>query len=170
MVVNEASVDWRALYRREFGKIAEDSSYSAQTYYEASKGADFWGRSIVFIPALAAAVASILVAVGLSKLWSVAGAVSATISATSSFMGIQRQAAVFRTSGNAFTVVRHEALMWHDTLVELKSENESEKALKALRKEYRTAVNDIELPNNRYFRRAQKRVGAGVLEYADSGD
>lgn len=112
-----------------------------------------------------AAAASILVAVGLSKLWSIAGAVSATITATSSFMGTQRKAAAFRASGNAFTVIRHEALMWHDALVELQPEGEVVKALKALRKDYRAAVTEIELPGNRYFRRAQKRIGKGVLKY-----
>lgn len=48
MVMDDTGVDSRSLCKFEFAKLAEDADYSAQTYYEASKAAEFWGRSIVF--------------------------------------------------------------------------------------------------------------------------
>lgn len=101
--MDETKLDVRSLYKSEFSKLVEDANYSAQTYYEASKAAEFWGKSVVFFPALLAAVASLLVALGLSKMWGAVAAVSAAITATASFLGTQRQAAAFRASGNSFT-------------------------------------------------------------------
>jgi hypothetical protein len=168
--MDKTKADARSLYRSEFGKLVEDANYSAQTYYEASKAAEFWGKSIVFIPALLATVASLLVTLGLSRLWGAVGALSAAIAATASFLGTQRQAAAFRASGNIFTKIRHEARMWHDSLVEIQPESEILGALKELRKEYASAVDQIELPSNRFFTKASKRIERGVLDYGDSGD
>ena len=168
--MDETKLDVRSLYKSEFGKLVEDANYSAQTYYEASKSADFWGKSIVFFPALLAAIASLLVTLGLSRLWGAVGAVSAAITATASFLGTRRQAAAFRASGNTFTKIRHEARMWHDSLVQIQPEDDILRALKELRKEYASAVDQIELPSNRYFTRAGKRIGQGVLDYGNPGD
>jgi hypothetical protein len=167
--VSETNVNARVLYKAEFAKLAEDASYSAQTYYEASKAAEFWGKSIVFIPALLAAASSLLVTLGLSRLWSVVGVLSAAIAATASFLGTQRQAAAFRVSGNSFTKLRHDAQMWHDSLVEIQPETEIVRVLKSMRKEYASAIDDIELPGNRYFIKAQKRIEQGALEYGQPG-
>jgi hypothetical protein len=157
------------LYKAEFDKVYTDASYSAQTYYEASKAAGLWGRGIVFIPALLAAISSLLVVLGLSKLWGVVGVVSAVVSATSSFLGAERKASLFRESGNSFTNLRHEARMWHDSLVEIRPETEAFEALKKLRGDYALVVNRIELPSNRFFKRASERIETGVLDY-DSSD
>jgi hypothetical protein len=169
MAMGEESANARSLYRVEFGKLAEDASYSAATYYDASKAADFWGRVIVFIPALVAAAASLLVALGLSRLWSVVSVLSAAVTATASFLGTQQRAAAFRVAGNSFTKIRHDARMWHDSLVEIQPESEIVAALKELRKEYALVIDSIEfLPSNRYFTKAQKRIGHGVFEYGQS--
>lgn len=168
--MDETKVDARSLYRSEFGKLAEDANYSAQTYYEASKAAEFWGRSIVFFPALLAAAASLLVTFGLSRLWGAVATLAAAITATASFLGTQRQAAVFRASGNSFTKIRHDARMWHDSLVEIQSESEIFRVLKDLRKEYASAIDQIELPSNRYFAKAQRRIKQGALDYEKSED
>ena len=168
--MEKTKADARSLYRSEFDKLAEDANYSAQTYYEASKAAEFWGRAIVFLPALLAAVASLLVTFGLSRLWGAVGALSAAIIATASFLGTQRQATAFRASGNNFTKIRHEARMWRDSLVEIQPETEILEALKELRKEYASAIDQIELPSNRYFAKASKRIERGVLDYGDSED
>ena len=153
------------LYKAEFDKMYTDASYSAQTYYEASKVAELWGRGIVFIPALLAAISSLLIVLGLSKLWAVVGVVSAVISATSSFLGAERKASLFRESGNSFTNLRHEARMWRDSLVEIRPETEAFEALKKLRDAYALVVDRIELPGNRFFKRASERIETGVLDY-----
>lgn len=157
--------DARALLKAEFSKIAEDANYSAQAYYEASKGAEFWGKTIVFLPAVLAAVSSFLVALGLSKLWAVVSAVSAVITATASFLGAQRQAASFRATGNSFTKIRHNARMWYDSLADIEPEDEVRTTLVRLRKEYDAAIDQLELPSNRYFNRARRRIGSGILDY-----
>jgi hypothetical protein len=153
------------LYRAEFDKLYIDASYSAQTYYEGSKAAELWGRGIVFAPALVAAISSLLVILGLSKLWGVVGIVSAVVSATSSFLGAERKASLFRESGNSFTKIRHEARMWRDSLVEVRPETEAFETLKRLRDDYSLVVDRIELPANRFFKRASERIETGVLEY-----
>ena len=169
-MIDETKLNVRSLYKSEFDRLVEDANYSAQTYYEASKAAEFWGRSIVFFPALLAAVSSLLVTFGLSRLWGAVAALSAAITATASFLGTQRQAAAFRASGNNFTKIRHEARMWRDSLVEIQPESEILAALKELRKEYASAVDQVELPSNHYFAKASKRIEQGFLDYGDSGD
>jgi hypothetical protein len=156
------------LYKVEFNKMYTDASYSAQTYYEATKAAELWGRGIVFIPALLAATSSLLIVLGLSKLWGVVGIVSGVISATSSFLGAERKASLFRESGNSFTNLRHEARMWRDSLVEIRPETEAFEALKKLRGDYALVVDRIELPSNRFFKRASERIDTGVLDYDSS--
>jgi hypothetical protein len=167
VVTTKKEADARSAYQFEFGKIAEDSSYSAQTYYEASKAAEFWGKSIVFVPALVASVSSLLIAFGESKLWGIPAAFSAAITATASFLGTQRRAASFRASGNNFTKIRHEAKMWHDSLVRIRTEDESFETLNNLRKEYASAVDQVDIPSGRYFAKAQARIKKGVLAYDD---
>lgn len=159
------AADARSLLKAEFNKIAEDASYSAQTYYEASKGAEFWGKAIVFLPAVLAAGSAFLVTLGFSRLWAVVGAVSAVVTATASFLGTQRQAAAFLATGNSFTRIRHNARMWCDSLVDIESEPEVSAALIGLRREYDAVVEQLELPNNWYFNKARKRIGGGVLKY-----
>lgn len=161
------SNDPKVLLKKEFSKIAEDAAYSAQTYYEASKGAEFWGKAIVFLPAVLAAVSSFLVAQGQSRVWGVVGALAAAITATASFLGAERQAAVFRATGNSFTRIRHNARMWCDSLVEMEAESDASAALKGLRREYDAVVDQLELPGNWYFKKARKRIGGGVLQYAE---
>jgi hypothetical protein len=158
----------RDLYRAEFDKLYTDASYSASTYYEASKGAGVLGRAIVFIPAMLAAISSLLIILGFSTHWGVVGVASGIISATSAFLGADRKADTFRKTGNSFTKLRHEARMWRDVLVEVRPEEEVVKALKDLRGEYNDIVDDIELPGNFYFKKASRRISKGVLGYGQS--
>jgi hypothetical protein len=156
------------LYRAEFNRLYEDASYSAQTYYEASKGAEFLGRAIVYVPALLASVSSLLIILGLSKDWGAVGIASGIVSATSSFLGTERKAAAFRHSGNSFTKLRHEARLWRDTLVETRPETEAIDALKKLRSDYNEVVEVIELPGNHFFKKASRRITKNVLQYSGS--
>jgi hypothetical protein len=103
-----ANADHINLYQKEFNRLYEDTSYSAQTYYEASKGAELLGRGIVYVPALIAAISSLLVILGLSKFWAIGGVTAGIVSATSSFLETNAKAASFLQSGNAFTKIRHE--------------------------------------------------------------
>jgi hypothetical protein len=159
-----------SLYKAEFDKLVVDANYSAQAYYEASKSADLWGRAIVFIPALLAAIASLLVALGFSKLWGVVGVLSAAVTATASLLGTQHRAAAFRVSGNCFTKIRHEARMWRDSFVQTQPADESVQELKKLRAEYAAAIDKIELPSNRFFTKARNRIGDGVLDYSSPSE
>jgi len=43
-------------YLAQLKKLNEDASYSAQSYFEAAKSAEVWGRAIVFVPAVLGAV------------------------------------------------------------------------------------------------------------------
>jgi gas vesicle protein len=158
----------RDLYKAEFDKLYTDASYSASTYYEASKGASLLGRTIVFFPALLAAISSMLILFGLSTLWGIVGVASGIVTATSSFLGADRKADEFRKTGNSFTKLRHEARMWRDVFVEVRPEEELVKALKDLRGEYNDIVDDIELPANIYFKKASRRIEAGVFGYSRS--
>jgi hypothetical protein len=156
----------RDLCKAEFDKLYTDASYSASTYYEASKGASVLGRTIVFFPALLAAISSMLIILGFSTHWGIVGVASGIISATSSFLGADRKADAFRKSGNSFTKLRHEARMWRDVLVEVNPEDELVKAIRDLRGEYNDVVDEIELPSNFYFKKASRRIGQGVLGYS----
>lgn len=156
------------LYQPEFDRLYEDASYSAQTYYEASKSAEFWGRAIVYVPALVASVTSLLVILGLTKLWAIGGVTAGIVSATSSFLGAQTKASAFRQSGNAFTKLRHEARMWRDALVEVRPEQEAFEELNKLRTEYAQIVDGIQLPSNRFFKKAHRRISEGILQYGES--
>jgi hypothetical protein len=55
--------------------------------------------------------------------------------------------------------------MWHDSLADIEPEAEAVAALMRLRKEYDAVVDQLELPSNRYFNKARKRIGDGVLKY-----
>jgi hypothetical protein len=163
-----AKISHADLYQAEFNRIYEDASYSAQTYYEASKSAQFWGRAIVYVPALIASATSLMVILGLSKLWSIGGVTAGIVSATSSFLGAETKSAAFRQSGNAFTRLRHEARLWRDAFVEVRLEAEAFDTLNKLRNEYAQIVDGIQLPSNRFFKKASRRIGQGILQYDES--
>jgi hypothetical protein len=120
------------------------------------------------MPALLAAVSSMLVLLGFSTLWGVLGVVSGVISATSSFLGADRKADAFRKTGNSFTKLRHEARMWRDVLVEVNSDEDIVESLKELRSRYNEVVDEVELPSNYSFNRARRRIEGGVLAYKKS--
>lgn len=74
-------------YTSQLNNLSEDAGYSAQSYFEAAKAAEFWGRAIVFVPALLGAVAAIIVALGGTREWGAVGAVAGAVAATASFLG-----------------------------------------------------------------------------------
>ncbi|MFI9644468.1 hypothetical protein ACIG87_31230 [Micromonospora sp. NPDC051925] len=163
--------DGGSAYIAELDRMYEDSNYSAQTYFEAAKSAEFWGKAIVFLPALAASVASILVATGQSKQWGAVGAVTGAVAATSAFLGSDRKAKSLRDAANRFTALRH-TIRLEKTACGNKDQDEIDQLVRSLRGEYNAIVASNELVANRFFNRAHRRIGSGVLDYqvAEQGE
>ncbi|MFG1952841.1 hypothetical protein [Micromonospora sp. NPDC048830] len=153
---------------KELDRLYEDCSYSSQTYFEAAKSAEFWGRTLVFGPAAAAALASLLVALGLSKQWGAVGAISAAIAATASFLGSDRRATALRDTARRFTTLRH-LIRLERTLAISKTSEELQSSVRALLDQYSSIAAANELASNRFFRKAQDRIRAGVLDYESDG-
>jgi hypothetical protein len=151
-------------YTRELDRLYEDASYSSQTYFEAAKSAEFWGRGIVFLPALVAATASLLVALGEPKSWGAIGAVAGAVAATASFLGAERRANSLKESARRFTVLRHAAMLERNLALQ-RSDQDLEHIVRSLRDQYASIVSANELAGTRFFNRAQKRIDSGVLRY-----
>jgi len=154
-------------YLTQLKKLNEDASYSAQAYFEAAKSAEVWGRAIVFIPAVLGAVAALIVALGGPKEFGAAGAVAGAVAATASFLGSDRKASAFKDSARQFTRLRHRASLELDLLPRAETEAKLNSVVRALRKEYEDIVSVGEPVPGRAFRKAQGRIGSGVLTYAD---
>ncbi|MBP2707351.1 SLATT domain-containing protein [Microbispora sp. RL4-1S] len=157
-------------YLIELERLYEDASYSAQSYFEAAKSAEFWGKAIVFIPAVVTAATSLLIALGGDKQWGAVGAVAGAVAATASFLGSGKQVSSYKDSGRRFTELRHKARMERTLAIKKPSETDLEKQLRTLRKEYGEVVSSSELIPNRLFKRVQRRIGAGVLSYEGSDE
>jgi hypothetical protein len=151
-----------------YEELEEDATYTAQSYFEASKSQDLWGRVVVFLPALVAAACSLLVAMGQNKVWSAPGAVSATVAATASFLGSGRKAEKFLSSARRFTVLRHQARLERTLLLAGGPLDHALEELRRLRGEYDLAVKESDPVPNRHFKRAQRRIKRGDLAYSPS--
>ncbi|WP_157408543.1 hypothetical protein [Actinoplanes sp. N902-109] len=156
--------DLNKAYAAEFDRLRDDANYSAQAYFEAAKSSHFWARNIVFIPALASAIASLLVALGESKSWGAVSAVSAAIAATAAFLGTEKRATAFKESARAFTKIRHRALMEKNLALTSDDLTGVDGTIRSIWSEYNAVVDSSEPVPNRLFGRAQKRIKAGVLE------
>lgn len=156
-------------YVRQLEKIREDADYTAQGYFEAAKSAEFWGRTIVFVPAVLGALGGLLVALGLPKEIGAVSAVAGVIAATASFLGSEKRAASFKDSARRFTQIRHRTGMEIDLSSRAVDEATLNTTVRDLRQDYDTIVGTSEPIPNRSFKRAQKRISGGVLDY-DSED
>jgi hypothetical protein len=152
-------------YVSQLQALSEDAAYSAQTYFEASKSAEFWGRAIVFVPALLGAIAGVIVALSGVREWGAVGAVAGAVAATASFLGSDRKAASFKDSAKKFTNLRHRATMEVELASRQSSEEDLAAVLRSLRKEYEAVVLVTEPAPSNAFSKAQSRIKAGVLEY-----
>jgi hypothetical protein len=159
----------RAVIARGVSELEQDAAYTAQAYFESARWQDFWSRGIVFVPALAAAVSSILITIGQSRNWGAVGAVAGAVAATASFLGSSRRAERFLASARAFTVLRHQAQLAQTILSAGGGENEAMAELVRLRAAYDTAVQDGDPVPRWHFSRAQKRISQGVLNYTNAG-
>lgn len=146
-----------------------DATYSAQTYFEAAKSAEFWSRTIVLLPALVSALAGVLTALYSVKLGGSISAVAGAVAATASFMGSSAQVSSYRESAKRYTVLRHAAQM-EMTLAASRTDEELEEVVRRL-SEQRASVVSTDAPvSNRFFNRASKRIDAGVTSYRNDED
>ncbi|MGW0431811.1 hypothetical protein ACWDV4_04575 [Micromonospora sp. NPDC003197] len=151
-------------YIAELDRMYEDSTYSAQSYFEAAKSAEFWGRAIVFLPALASSAASILVVIGQTRHWGAAGAVAGAIAATSAFLGSERKSKSLREAGNRFTALRHTIRLERET-ANGRDKGELEKIVRNLRTDYNSIVAGNELVSKRFSKKADARIISATLNY-----
>ena len=148
--------------------LSTDANYSAQTYFEAAKSADFWSRVIVFFPALVSALAGVMTSFYSLKIGGPTSAISGAIAATASFIGSGKQAGFYRDSARKYTNLRH-AVRLEIALAGSKSEAEMEEVARTLFERRQAIVATDEPVPNRFFDRASKRIDAGVTSYGQDG-
>ena len=120
-----------------------------------------------FLPAVLGAVAGIIVALGGAKEFGAVGAVAGAVAATASFLGADRKASSFKDSARQFTRLRHRASLELDLSSRAPSEDQLDGIVRTLRKEYEDIIGGGKPIPGRAFRKAQKRIGGGVLKYSD---
>lgn len=145
--------------------LSTDANYSAQSYFEAAKSADFWSRIIVFLPALVAALAGMITAFYSIKIGGPISAVSGAVAATAAFIGSGKQASSYRESARKYTNLRHAARL-EIAVSQSKTEPELEKVVRDLFERREAIVSSDEPVPNRFFDRASKRIDAGVTSYS----
>lgn len=149
----------------ELERLCQDSTYSAQSYFEAAKAATFWGRTAVFLPALVAAVAGIVAALYSARLGGSVSAVAGAVAATASFMGSDGKPELYRESARRYTNLRHTARL-EVAMAGTKTEPELEAILRGLHERRAAIVLDDEPVSNWLYARAARRIAAGVTAYA----
>ncbi|MFI6979900.1 hypothetical protein ACIBSV_15085 [Embleya sp. NPDC050154] len=150
-------------YTDELSSIYDSSSYSAQAYFEAAKSAEFWGRIIVFAPALVAAISGSIVALGGSSLWGISGAVSGGVAATATFMGSAQKTPMYLTSARRYTQLRHGVRLAKRTALDFATVNELSLAVQDFNRQQNEIIDqDLPIPN-RLYARASRRISTGIL-------
>ncbi|MGI5212923.1 hypothetical protein [Plantactinospora sp. CA-290183] len=152
--------------RREFENLYEDCNYTSLTYFNAAKSADFWGKAIVFWPAVVSSIASLLVSLNQPKQWSALSAIASAIVATASYLGANKRADPLKDSAKKLTVLRHKVRLELALVMERDAEN-LETLVRDMRSEYAAIVSANELVPDRFFKRSQRQMQCGVLEYAE---
>ncbi|MDH6119328.1 hypothetical protein [Kitasatospora sp. GAS204B] len=145
-------------------RLEIDALYSAQAYFEAAKSADFWGRFIVFFPAIISAASGIATAIFSIKFGGALSATSGAVAATASFIGSGKLAASYRESARQYTALRHNARL-EASIGLSRAAEELEQVVRSLNKVRESIVAKDEPVPNRLFRRASRRIGAGITSY-----
>lgn len=143
--------------------LEENCKYNAQAYFEAAKSAEFWGKVIVFIPAILSAAAGTLVALGWDKSWGVASAMAGLIAATGSFLGAERKAPSFKESARKYTALKHEIKLEITLAPTVESAESLRQSLRSLTDQYQAIASRDEPVPNRQFDRATKRIESGLV-------
>lgn len=149
-------------YVKSLKALEGNCLYNAQTYFEATKSAEFWGKVVVFIPAVASAAAGALVAIGWDKSWGVASAMAGLVAATGSFLGAERKAASFKESARKYTALKHEIKL-AITLAPTLEPGDLGESLRKLTDQYQAIASRDEPAPNRHFNKASKRISAGSV-------
>lgn len=149
-------------YRLALDNIYENSTYSAQGYFEATKSAEFWGKVIVFVPAMVSAIAGILVALDYSKSWGAVSAAAGLVAATGSFLGSERKAPSFKESARSYTQLRHEVGTTR-TLASEKPSSDLAAAIEKYEERYCKIVSRDEPIPNRLFKKANRRIKSNLV-------
>ncbi|MFJ4633175.1 hypothetical protein [Streptomyces sp. NPDC088847] len=150
--------------KEQLESLHENSLYSAQTYFEAAKRAELWGRLMVFLPACISALSGFMTSVGSKSFWGALAAVAGSVAATASFLGATKKAADFLSSARSYTILRHKTklelrLLAVDTSA---SFQEMRSRVEQLNNEYMQIVaSDIPAPN-RSFGIASRRIDQGA--------
>ncbi|MFD3378351.1 MULTISPECIES: hypothetical protein [unclassified Streptomyces] len=148
--------------KSELERLAENCLYSAQSYFEAAKRAEFWGRFMVFIPACFAAVSGFMSTMSKDELWGAVSAVTGAIAATASFLGATKKAADFLLSARSYTSLRHRLRLEIGLLSEEADFDVTQRMLRELSAAYMHIVeNDVPVPN-RSFAVARERIRQGL--------
>ncbi|PWK90331.1 hypothetical protein C8D88_101347 [Lentzea atacamensis] len=143
--------------------LGESCKYNAQAYFEAAKSAEFWGKTIVFIPAILSAVAGTLVALGWDKSWGVASAMAGLMAATGSFLGAERKAPSYKESARKYTTLKHEVQLAVTMSSEADSPDALRQTLRSLTDQYQAIASRDEPVPNRHFDKASKRIKSGAV-------
>ncbi|MEE6260194.1 hypothetical protein [Plantactinospora sonchi] len=152
--------------RKECENLYEDCNYTSLTYFNAAKSSDFWGKAIIFWPAVISSVASLLVSLNQPKQWGAVSAIASAVVATASFLGASKRADPLKDSAKRLTVLRH-AVRLELALAMERDTDTLEKTVRDLRAEYGAIVASNELVPDRFFKRSQGQMRHGVLEYSD---
>ncbi|MEV0408520.1 hypothetical protein [Actinoallomurus sp. NPDC050550] len=152
---------------REMDSLYEDATYTATAYFEAAKAAEFWGKLMVFLPALISALAGFAVALNASNKFGTLSAISGAVAATGAFLGAERKAPFYKDSARLFTRLRHNVRLERRVALQAQSYTDLEAVVRSLRAEYNDLVLKSEPTSNRLFKKAQKRIAAGVMAYTD---
>ncbi|MEU7239023.1 SLATT domain-containing protein [Streptomyces sparsogenes] len=147
---------------QQLQSMHENCLYSAQSYFEAAKGAELWGRLMVFMPACVSAISGFMTSIGSHEFWGALAAVAGAVAATASFLGATKKASDFLNSARSYTVLRHKIkleLQFLSTDMQFSSVRDRVEALNA---EYMQIVStDIPVPN-RSFSIASRRIDEGA--------
>jgi hypothetical protein len=150
-------------YRAVLDNLNDHAKYNAQTYFEAAKRAELWGKTIVLVPALVAGVSGVLVALGVGKEWGVASAIAGVIAATASFLGAERKAPSYRESARRYTQLKHKVQLVQALALQCESIEELGGKSNELQEEYLGIVGRDEPVSNKFYETASKRVEAGSI-------
>jgi hypothetical protein len=152
-------------YAAELNKIYIDALYNSQAYFEASKRLARTARLLVFFPAILAAVAGFLVAVGLPQWIGAVSAVAGAMSATASYLGADRKAAAYTRTAQLFTQLRHDVRRTRDLAEVAASVAHLRASLESFSTRYSEIIGSAEPTDNKDFEVAQKRIAEGAFDY-----
>lgn len=153
--------------RKEAERVHESAMYSAQTQFEYSKS---WRRVDRFLGGLAALLAGLSAAGGLSEVLSARGAgivalCSAGIGAVAATLGAPKSKDRAHASANALLALQQDARIFVNVDLLHLREDEAREQLQTLVARLQELNATAEIPSSRAWNRARKNVEQGRQEY-----